>query len=91
VPDKKRLREALLDLRDRLDDGEAIHADERAMLAELHDRIEATLDMTGEAAPAERAAVQQEADGLASGFAAQYPQLAATLQRVSEILMGIGL
>ena len=90
MPEKKRLREALIDLRQRLDAGEELDAEERSMLVSLHDRIEATLDLTGEVAPVQRAEAHVETEDAARTFAVRYPQVAAALERVAETLVAIG-
>jgi hypothetical protein len=90
MPDVK-MRDALAELRARLDAGGPLDEEEIALLFDLHDRIERALEQTGEAGPIERAAARDEADSSARSFAARYPQLAAALERVAETLSGLGL
>jgi hypothetical protein len=89
MPDKK-LRESLIELRRHMDDPDSLDEEARQMLADLHDRIESTLDMTQEAAPA-RAEAATTATSASAEFAVSYPRLSTALERIAETLSGIGI
>ncbi|MFT6144073.1 MAG: hypothetical protein ACJAZO_001926 [Myxococcota bacterium] len=89
MPDKK-LRESLLELRRHMDDPDALDDEARQMLADLHDRIESTLDMTQEAAPV-RAEAATTASSASAEFAASYPRLSTALERIAAVLSGMGI
>ncbi len=89
MPEKK-LRDSLIELRTQLDKREDLDDEARQMLAELHDRIESTLEMTEEAAPV-RAEAATTATSASAEFAASYPRLSATLEQIAEVLSGMGI
>ena len=68
---------------------EGLGEDAIAELESVRDRIERMLEGTEERAQAPEVAVH--VGGVAQNFATQHPELTALLNRVSEVLLGLGL
>ncbi len=89
--DKQALQDMLEKLRAEFQDPDDVDASTRHLLARLHEDIEVLLDLSSEAEPAHHAQVESGLRASVERFEETHPSLTATMTRVLDLLVSIGL